>query len=136
MINKWSLTSNARLATCHSDIILVCNNVLQVRDCKILEGHRGQIQQDKAFQMGFSDLKWPDGKHNKMPSLAVDLAPYFAEEPHIRWDDWDSWYYFTGIVKGIAYALGIKIRQGIDWDGDFDFKDTPSIDAPHFELVL
>ena len=62
-----------------------------------------------------------------MPSMAVDVMPYFKDSPHIRWDDTESVIVFSKTVKSIAQRLGINIR----WGGDF----TSFKDYPHWELV-
>lgn len=101
--------------------------------CLIIEGHRNEQRQNEAFEKGFSKKKWPEGEHNKMPSRAIDVAP--LKNGKIDWNDWHKFYHFAGFVQGIAYALGIKIRSGLDWDSDFDLKDQTFMDAPHFEVV-
>jgi hypothetical protein len=45
-------------------------------DFKILCGHREEKEQNEAFNKGNSKLKWPQSKHNSLPSLAVDIAPF------------------------------------------------------------
>jgi peptidoglycan LD-endopeptidase CwlK len=47
--------------------------------------------------------------------------------------DWARTYYLAGLLKGIAHALSIPWRQGINWDGDSDFEDQTFDDAPHNE---
>ena len=65
-----------------------------------------------------------------MPSLAIDAAP-----SPIDWNDRERFFYFAGVVKGVAEEMGIKIRWGGDWDGDNDFDDQTFDDLVHFELV-
>ena len=81
---------------------------------------------------------WPDSKHNSLPSIAVDAAPYYAEKPHIRWDKKSlyRWYYFGGRVVEIARHMEIPIRWGGDWDRDTYVLDQNLMDLPHFELIL
>jgi hypothetical protein len=59
----------------------------------------------------------------------VDAAPY-----PIDWNNTERFAYMQGLIKGIAMAKGIKIRSGIDWDGDGDITDHSFMDYPHFEL--
>jgi len=103
-------------------------------DCTILCSYRGQEEQEQAVKDHASTKHWPDSKHNHLPSLAVDVVPYFPSRPHIRWGDKESSYLFVGFVKGIAKGMGIELRTGADWDGDFDTKDQGLIDLPHFEI--
>lgn len=132
---KYSDKSLARLATCHPDLQRLFKEVIKHRDCTIITGHRQKEGQDEAYRNGFSQVKWPNSKHNRNPSIAVDVMPYFSIEPHIRWDDQLSTYNFIGFVMGIAATMGIKLRSGADWDMDTDFEDQTFMDLPHFELV-
>jgi peptidoglycan LD-endopeptidase CwlK len=132
---KFSNTSRTRLDTCHPDLIRLFNEVIKHYDCTILEGHRGEEAQNEAYRTGKSQLKFPMGKHNSYPSKAVDVVPYFAQAPHIRWNSTKDFYYFAGIVLGVASQLGIKIRWGGDWDGDHDLTNQTFFDLPHFELL-
>ena len=105
--------------------------------CKVLEGHRNKERQDEAFYKGFSKKKWPDGEHNSWPSKAVDVAPLMPDSS-IDWDSKDApakFAHFAGIVQGIAFALGYKIRWGGDWNMNWDLKDQKFFDLPHFEIV-
>lgn len=129
-MRTFGTQSAAKLATCHPDLQKVFNFVIGHYDCTVLEGHRGQEAQDEAFRRGTSKLKWPNGNHNKTPSLAVDVLPY-----PIDWKDLDRMRLFAGFVLGAASAMGIKLRWGGDWDGDRDMKDQTFHDLPHFELV-
>ncbi len=138
-MNSFSETSKARLKTCHKDLQILFAHVIQDYDCSIICGHRDQPEQDKAFAEGASTKKYPNSKHNKIPSLAVDVAPF--EKGHgIDWKPRQMGY-FAGYVKGIAdrlFRIGVishRIRLGIDWDSDNDIDDEKFIDAPHFELV-
>jgi peptidoglycan L-alanyl-D-glutamate endopeptidase CwlK len=93
-------------------------------------------EQNEAYRGGYSKLRFPHSMHNSMPSNAVDVVPYFDCEPHVRWEDDESFYNFIGYVQGIADEMGIKIRSGSDWDMDGNFHDQSFFDFPHFELVL
>jgi len=126
---SFSVASRAQLASCHPDLQRLFNEVIKHHDCKVLEGHRNKEAQNRAFAEGKSKLKWPNGNHNKYPSMAVDVAPY-----PVDWNDPTRFYYFAGFVFGIASQMGIKLRWGGDWDGDLNFKNQTFFDLPHFEL--
>lgn len=126
---KFSATSKLKLNTCSPLLRTLFNTVIETYDCQILEGHRGQAAQDKAFAEGKSKLKWPQGKHNSLPSKAVDVAPY-----PVDWKDSKRFYHFAGYVQGVAKELGIKVRWGGDWDSDLDFSDNTFDDLVHFEV--
>ena len=71
-----SARSIERLETCDQRLVAVVNEVVKHFDCTILEGWRSEEDQNEAFRTGKSKLKYPEGKHNKQPSFAVDVAPY------------------------------------------------------------
>lgn len=127
--------SKNNLRTCDKQLRDLFNEVIKHVDCAVIAGHRKAEEQTKAFETGKSKVKWPNSKHNSLPSKAVDVAPWHKEQPHIRWNNTTSWYHFVGFVRGVAAKMDIKIRCGADWDGDFDLKDQNFNDLPHFELV-
>lgn len=132
---KFSKSSLDKLSTCDIRLQRVFNEVIKHRDCTILEGQRSKEVQDEHFRQGRSKVKFPNSKHNSSPSKAIDVAPYFSNAPHIRWNDASSFYYFAGFVIGIAASMGIKLRWGGDWDSDGDTQNQTFNDLPHFELV-
>jgi len=134
MIYKLYAKSKQRLATCDALLQTLFYDVGSRYRCAILEGHRGEEKQNKYFDTGKSKVQWPNGKHNKIPSQAVDVAPL-----PICWDNdlknLARFYHFAGFVMARAMDLGIKIRGGHDWDGDRNFKDQTFDDLVHFELI-
>ena len=126
---KFGKRSMERLNTCDEDLIALFQEVVKYFDCSVLEGHRGKDKQNKYFNEGKSKLKYPEGRHNKKPSNAVDVVPY-----PVDWDDREQMSYFAGFVKGVAYKMGIPIRWGGDWNNNNDLKDNNFDDLPHFEL--
>lgn len=126
---KFSDKSKAKLSTAHPKLQQLFYEVIKYVDCTVLEGHRDQATQDEYFRTGKSRVKFPHGKHNSLPSNAVDVVPY-----PIDWNDISRFYHFAGFVRGVAASLGINIRCGADWDGDFSFADQDFHDLPHFEL--
>jgi len=133
---KFSDLSIQRLATCHSDLQLLFNVVIQTIDCTIIEGHRGQAAQEVAFLNGNSKLPFPYGKHNKLPSMAVDVAPF----PVPAWERIADFVYFGGLVMGIAMRLKAEgkmtydLRYGGDFNENFRISDSKLTDCVHFEL--
>lgn len=127
---KFSEISLSRLETCHIQLVRLFMKVIEDYDCSILCGHRGEEAQNLAHQLGNSNKQFPDSKHNKMPSEAVDVAPY-----PIDWDDTHRFAFFAGYVKRIADEMGIDIIWGSDWDSDTSTTDQTLMDFGHFELV-
>ena len=64
---QFSKSSQARLEECHQDIQTIFKYVIEVFDCTIVCGHRGEYDQNKAFDEGKSKLTFPKSKHNKSP---------------------------------------------------------------------
>ena len=119
---KFSKRSMERLLECHLDLQALFNEAIKDFDLTIITGYRGQAEQDQAFADGRSKLKFPMGRHNQMPSMAVDACPspynWEKDEPPIKELD--------AHLKKTADRLGIDIVYGGDWVG---FKDTD-----HWEL--
>ncbi len=131
---SFSKKSAKKLSTCDPRIQRVLNEVIKYWDCTILEGTRDKGTQDEYFRTGRSKVKYPNSKHNSVPSKAIEVAPYHSGAPHIRWNDPRDFYHFAGFVIGIATAMGIKLRHGGDWDRDRDINDQTFMDLPHFEI--
>jgi len=129
-MNKFSKRSLGKLSTCDKRLQDICNEVLEVMDVTILEGHRDESAQNECVSKGTSSLKWPKSKHNQLPSSAVDIAPY-----PISWSDKGSFYILAGLMFGIAHTKGINLRWGGDWDKDWQRSDQSFHDLPHFEIV-
>jgi len=138
-VPRFGKRSRGRLETCHQDLQVVMNKVVKKFDCTILEGHRGKEKQNKAFEDGKSKKKWPTGKHNQDPSVAVDVIPY-----PVNWENTDRMTYFAGYVMGIAWNMLLNgeikhiVRWGRDWKTDWPDQDKNSstfLDYPHFELM-
>jgi peptidoglycan L-alanyl-D-glutamate endopeptidase CwlK len=134
---EFSQTSLNRLDSCHEDLQIIMSEVTTLFDCSILEGHRDHDRQELLFQKGYSQVQWPDSKHNTMPSMAVDVAPY-----PILWDDEGRFAFFAGWVFCVAARLfeeekiSHQLRWGGDWDQDTYTEDQDFNDLVHFELVL
>jgi len=126
----------------------VFNELIKHIDCTVLCGHRGQAEQDAAYNAGNSKLKYPQSKHNKMPSQAVDVMPWYPTAPNVRWPElkgftpeqlaairtYASTAHFAGVVRGIAIMKGINLRWGGDWNRDFELQNKDDWDMPHYEL--
>ena len=86
---SFSENSKIKLNSCHPSLQKIANEAIKQIDFTILCGHRNKIDQLIAFQEGKSKVQWPDSKHNKVPSLAFDIAPYvngkisWVKEHHI-----------------------------------------------------
>lgn len=123
---QFGATSKSRLLTCHVDIQTVMNTAIidTPIDFTIVCGFRNQEDQDKAYAQGYSRLKWPNGKHNKMPSRAVDIAPIVNGD--VIWNDNVLFEKLSKHVLKCAEAVNVNLTWGGAW---VDFPDRP-----HYQL--
>jgi len=117
----FSSKSQTKLMTCDKKLRAICEELIKEIDFIVLCGNRDKVQQDEALKNGTSKLKFPLSKHNKFPSLAVDIAPY-----PINWNDIERFKDLAARFKRIAEEKGVTIN----WGGDWRMRDYP-----HFELV-
>ena len=132
---RYGKRSKGHLLECHSNLQLLFHRIIKHRNCAVLVGYRGKEEQNQAFCEGRSKLLYPQSKHNKGPSLAIDAVPWFSKYPHIRWNDREAFYCFGGFVLGVAASMGLEVRWGGDWDQDGELHDQTFFDLPHFELI-
>ncbi len=141
-MNKWGKKSKHHYDTLHLDLKLLADEVLKIHDCSIFQGFRDKETQNKYYTNGTSKVQWPDGKHNKTPSEAIDLAPYIkGEDPY----DMERVLFFAGIVISTAHKLyedGLMVHRLI-WGGTWKIKpesvfafdrEKGFFDGIHFEL--
>lgn len=134
----FSSSSQEKLATCDPRLQVLLNEAIKFVDIIVLEGHRGEAAQEQAFREGKSQKHWPDGNHNALPSRAIDVAPYLPDVK-LDWGDLIAFGRLMGVLDILAKQRGIRLRFGIDWDGDWrSVNRDPNehfLDAPHVELV-
>ncbi len=121
--------SKRNLDTLKPDLQAVLNEAIRYMDFSVIEGFRGEADQNKYFNEGKSKLRFPQSNHNKLPSKAVDLAPY----PSL-WSNIGKFYELADVMFKAANTLGVKLRWGGDWSRDGDVTDQKFNDLPHFEL--
>jgi peptidoglycan L-alanyl-D-glutamate endopeptidase CwlK len=134
-----SETSKQRLATCDIRLQDVLNEAIKHMDFVVIEGHRDEAAQNEAVRTGKSQKPWPTGNHNRSPSSAVDIAPYFADIKNVDWGDIVAFGRLMGVVQCIADQRSIALRFGLDWNSNLHTvgRDPKEhlLDAPHIELV-
>jgi len=126
---SFSNRSRIKLNEADPRLQKIMNEAIKIYDFTVLTAHRGKEEQNTAYENGYSKLRYPKSKHNKKPSLAVDIAPFPINYKNIK-----SFYFLAGIIKAIAYQMNISITWGGDWDDDNDFTDNKFNDLVHFEL--
>ncbi len=135
-MNAFGAKSSFELRSAHPDLQRVAYQVLKIKDHSILQGHRAMAAQNAAYFSNpqRSKLRWPDGKHNGVPSMAIDVQTY----PRPRGDDEylrEEQYYLLGLYVGIGSQMGITLRTGADWDRDGEISNNGWDDLFHVEIV-
>lgn len=134
-------SSQRHFDTLHFDWKIILRTLQDRVDHTVVFGHRSKADQDHAFEQGLSKLRWPDSKHNSLPSMAVDVAPYFAEIRGIDWEDTHAVCTLWGRIIEISERLiregtiTHRVRWGGDWDGDGRTRDQSFMDFVHGELI-
>jgi peptidoglycan L-alanyl-D-glutamate endopeptidase CwlK len=95
-------------------------------DFTVIQGHRGEEEQNKAFKDGYSQLKYPQSRHNKTPSDAFDFIPH----PFKGWHDKEGFLKIGNMMMGIGAMLRWygMIESEFEYGGNWTrFKDYPHI---------
>lgn len=145
---SFGSTSEEKLKNCHKDLQLIFRLAIKRSkiDFGISEGHRSIQKQLQYFNEGKSKVDGVKvkGKHNFLPSEAVDIYAYHPDLETRRKLAYDKSHlsYIAGVVDSCAEELFAKseithkIRWGANWDSDgvIDY-DQNFDDFPHFELL-
>lgn len=142
-----------QFGTLHTDLQYILTQLLGTFDHSVQQGARTLDEQIANIRRGVS--KTLDSRHiprdeagnynPTFPCMAVDLVPYqkglnpWPQDIDSRTDREKKkgrFYYMQGIIRQIAHAENIEIRQGVDWDRDNDFMDQSFDDLPHIELYV
>ncbi len=132
-MNKFGQNSLMEMHGADPRLKEIAYKVLTIKDHSILKSHRPKDQQNEAFNAGNSKLKWPHGKHNDLPSKALDVQTY--PRPAHDLDLRAEQYYLLGLYVGVAAQQGVTLRTGADWDTDGEVTDNGWDDLFHVEIV-
>lgn len=130
---KFSQTSDDRLKTCDKRLQSIFYHAIKISkiDFGITEGYRSVERQKQLLAEGKTKVEF--GKHNEVPSLAVDIVPKVNGKSDYSIPVLS---YIAGLVDAIAYQMGYNIRWGGNWDSDGEMlTDQTFDDLPHFELI-
>ena len=117
---EFGKRSELNLSSCDERIIKVLREAIKHYDFSVLEGHRSEEKQNEYFDSGNSKLRFPYSKHNKFPSLAVDIVPY-----PVDWENQHRFFELSKVIKEACEKEGVDLKWGYDlWKWD----------APHWEL--
>jgi hypothetical protein len=120
---QFGTRSNQNLELVHPSLVAILRRAIASCpiDFTIVWGHRNEDEQETAYRSGNSTKRWPFSKHNSIPSLAVDIAPW-----PIDWNEEDEFGFISGWIARVAHEMGHEIRWGGTWDLN---------DCGHIELV-
>jgi hypothetical protein len=124
----FSKTSKLNLGTCRKELQDSANLAIQILDFGVSCGQRGEADQNKAFAEKKSKVKFPNSKHNKIPSDAFDFFP-----APLDWSDVQRFIYVGGVIIACGAVLGHDLRWGGDWNENGIIKDESFKDFPHIE---
>ena len=131
-MRRWSKRSKKVWDTLDPRLQAMLNELLIRMDVSLTSGHRSESEQNALYPK-FTKVKWPDSKHNTLPSLAVDVQPYPL--PTNKHELWAALGYMAGLATLIAERQGTHLRWGGDWDRDGDLTDNNFDDLFHLEIV-
>jgi len=101
------------LAGLNEDLQELLSEVIKYVDISLIEGIRSLDRQKELKKLGSTKT---------------------LKSKHLTGEAIDNFIYVAGIVKGIAYIMGIPIRWGGDWNENHDLSDNNFDDLVHFEL--
>lgn len=107
-------------------LVQICTEAIKVIDFQVVDGVRTVEEQKINVAAGKS---WTmNSKH--LTGKAVDLAPW-----PIHWADTEMFCVLAGVMRAVAYTLGVTLRWGGDWNRNNSTLDEKSRDYGHFEIV-
>lgn len=129
----WGTKSKRVLATLDPRLKVLVTRVRdEVADISLTAGYRGKRQQNNLYDLKLTKVKWPNSKHNRFPSVAVDIRPY--PYPSRTERVWSALGYIAGAASRIALEEGFEVRWGGDWNGNGDVTDQAFDDLFHLEI--
>lgn len=154
--HKWGRKSREKLQLAHPLLVRMAERAIIVSpmDMTILDTHRGEEEQNAAFDSGASTKRFPESTHNHLAtmddvdegwartigeplSLAMDIAPWInGRQAPWAWEEEYRWLngFVCAIGMEVVAPYGFYIRTGVDWDMDGDQREHKLEDAPHLEL--
>jgi hypothetical protein len=129
----WGKKSQIVRETLDPRLKLIVDEILYgYADISLLYGYRGKWLQNRLYAEGVSKLRWPESKHNSLPSLAVDIQPY----PRPIEDNvlHGALGFLGGVATVIAQRHGVPLVWGGDWNQNGSMVDNKFNDLFHLEI--
>ena len=132
-VRTWGKKSLKVYATLDPRLQKLCDDILSgYADISLLHGHRGKWLQNNLYAAGHSKLKYPNSKHNKNPSLAVDIAPWpYPIEDNVLHG---ALGFLGGVATVLAARAGVPLVWGGDWNVNGSMVDNSFNDLYHLEI--
>lgn len=132
---KFSKRSEENLKKLHPLLQKLLREAIKEIDFTVTDATRGRAKQEAAVAGGFSKVHFPNSSHNWNPAPGADIYPapipknmntkaYRAKLKALQ----------LNVIRPTAAKLGIRIRQGIDFNGNGVLTDDKFVDLPHVEL--
>lgn len=106
------------------------NELRHIRSVSVIRGHVGRSAQNITYFYGRSCHRFPHSKHNRMPSLAVDIVPVTFTHNNV-----EESYLIAGMMMALAWKSNIKIVWGMDTKLKIGQSDHIDCESGHFEIV-
>ncbi len=127
---SFGKTSRSRLADLDTELQLVLNEAIKDFDFSIVWTHRGMEAQNRAFNDGSSQKRWPTSKHNALPAMAFDIVPY----PGGFESSYARFFEMATYVLAAAAKHGVPLRWGGHWK-NYTGQGPNDRDWAHFEKI-
>jgi len=127
---SFGKTSRKRRDEADEELQGVLNEAIKHVDFSIVWTHRGMEDQNKAYNDGKSEKRWPTSKHNSLPAIAFDIVPYPG--------GYDATYFeffeMATYVLAAASSQGVPMRWGGHWK-NYTGRGENDRDWAHFEKI-
>lgn len=141
---RFGARSERNLVGVNPQLVEVVRKALEISsiDFAVIEGLRTVERQKELYAIGRTKpgkkVTWTlKSKH--IDGLAVDLLPVNPKTGLLDGGSWTDTDALDAVAHAMFYAaasLGVRIRSGIDWDGDGIYREKGESDQVHYELVL
>lgn len=141
---RFGARSERNLEGVNQKLVDVVRKALEIStvDFAVIEGLRTVERQKELYSIGRTrpgrKVTWTlKSKH--IDGLAVDLLPVNPKTGLLDGGSWEDTEALDAVAEAMFYAaasLGVKLRAGLDWDGDGVYREKGESDQVHYELIV